>query len=78
MVKAKLTTAFVLAVIAIILVLQNTEPVETKFLFLTLTMPRAALLAITMLIGIAVGILVSLALTGKLKKKANTNPPSAH
>jgi len=68
MVKAKITIAFVLAVIFIILVLQNTEPVETKFLFLTVTMPRAALLSITMLIGIAVGILVSLALTGKSKK----------
>ena len=68
MVKAKLTTAFVLAVLFIILVLQNTEPVETKFLFLTATMPRAALLGITMLLGIAVGILVSLGLTGKRKK----------
>ncbi len=78
MVKAKLTTAFVLAVLAIILVLQNTEPVETKFLFLTVTMPRAALLAITMLIGIAVGILVSLALTGRWKKKANTKLRPIH
>jgi len=68
MVKAKLMTAFVLAVLFIILVLQNSEPVDTKFLFVTVTMSRAALLAITMLIGVAVGILVSLALTGKWKK----------
>jgi len=78
MVKAKLIAAFVLAVLVIILVLQNTEPVETKFLFSTVTMPRAALLGITMLIGIAVGILVSLALTGKWGKKANTDQRPAH
>jgi len=78
MVKAKLIAAFVLAVLAIILVLQNTETVDTKFLFVTVTMPRAALLALTMLIGIAVGILGSLALTGKWEKKPNTNPRPAH
>ena len=48
---------------------QNTQPVETKLLFVTLTMPRAALLSLTMLIGIAVGILVALGLSGRKPKK---------
>ncbi len=77
MVKAKLITAFVLAVLVIIVVLQNTEPVETKFLFITTIMPRAALLAITMLVGVAVGILVSLSLTGKRKKKDQIGRPGS-
>ena len=69
MVKAKLMAALGLAVLVIILVFQNTEPVETKFLFVTVTMPRAALLAITMLLGIAMGILLSMGLAGRREKK---------
>lgn len=69
MAKAKLITAFVLAVVALVVVLQNTQPVETKFLFVAVTMPRAALLAITMLIGIAVGILIALGLSGKKSQR---------
>jgi len=69
MVKAKLIAAFGLAVLVIIMVLQNTKPVETKFLFVTATMPLAALLTVTMLLGIAVGLLVALALAGKRNKR---------
>ena len=69
MVRAKLIAALVLIAVVIVVVFQNTQPVETKFLFATLTMPRAALLAITMLIGIAVGILVALGLSGRKSKK---------
>ena len=69
MAKAKLIAAFVLVAVALVVVLQNTQPVETKFLFLAVIMPRAALLAITMLIGIAVGILIALGLSGKKPKK---------
>ncbi len=69
MVRAKLITALVLVAVAIIVIFQNREPVETKFLFVAVTMPRAALLGTTMLIGIAVGILVSLGLTSRKVKK---------
>ncbi len=68
MIKAKLSAALVLVGIFIILVFQNAQPVETKLLFITVTMPRAALLGITMLIGIAVGILVSLGLAAHRTK----------
>ena len=68
MTKAKLIAALVLVAITITVVLQNTQPVETRLLFVTVTMPRAALLGITLLIGIAVGILVSLGLTARRSK----------
>ena len=65
MTRAKLVIALMLIVAALIIVMQNTEAVETRILFLTLTMPRAALLAITLLIGIGIGMLVALGLSGK-------------
>lgn len=44
-----------IALVAIV-ILQNTQAVETKVLFMTIVMPRAALLAVTLLIGIAAGV----------------------
>jgi uncharacterized integral membrane protein len=67
--KTKLITALVLMVVALIVVLQNTQPVETKILFMTLTMPRAALLAMTMFIGIGIGMLIALGLARKKHDK---------
>lgn len=69
MVRAKQIAALVLVAVVLIVVLQNTQPVETKFLFISVTMPRAALLAVTMLIGIAVGMLAALSLSGRKPKK---------
>jgi putative membrane protein len=63
MLRAKLIAALVLVAVVLVIVFQNIQPVETKFLFVTVTMPRAALLSITMLIGIAIGILVALGLS---------------
>jgi len=71
--KVKFTIASVLAVLVIILVLQNTEPVETRFLFASVTMPRAALLALTMLLGVATGVLVSLAISARFPKERSPN-----
>jgi putative membrane protein len=53
--------------LSIIILLQNRAPIETKILFMTLTMPRAVLLFITMLVGFALGILVSLLVLKKQK-----------
>jgi len=41
--------------------------VETRFLFITITMPNALLIGFTLLIGIAVGIIAALALSTKQK-----------
>ena len=48
-----------LLVLAIIVILQNTQAVETKILFVTVTMPRALLLMVTFLVGLAVGFILS-------------------
>jgi uncharacterized integral membrane protein len=58
--KLKLAAAFLLALVAVVLILQNRDPVETQLLFATVTMPRAILLLLTALLGFAAGILVSL------------------
>ena len=71
MAKIKLIGAFALVILAIIWILQNTGQVQTRFLFVTVTMPQAALLAITILVGGAAGILLALSLGGKWIKKAN-------
>ncbi len=60
--KFKITLIAVLAALVLIVVLQNTTAVETRFLFFSMTMPRAALLLITGLVGFVLGILVSLVL----------------
>jgi uncharacterized integral membrane protein len=67
--KLKLIGALTAVLLSVIVILQNTQPVQTKFLLVTITMPNAVLLGITLLIGIAVGILVSLTLSGKRKTR---------
>ena len=54
----KLAIAIALAVLTIIIILQNTVPVETNILFMTITMPRALLLLGTLLTGFAIGVIV--------------------
>jgi len=43
------------AVLVIIVVLQNTQSVETRILLVTLSMPRAVLLCVTLLVGVVLG-----------------------
>jgi lipopolysaccharide assembly protein A len=62
--KIRLIAAAGLAVLAAIWILQNRGAVQTRFLFVTLTMPQSALLAITLLLGIAGGVLLALGLSG--------------
>ena len=69
MAKLKIYGAVILIVLMLVVVLQNTEEVETKLLFITITMPRAALLALTLLIGIVVGMLISLGVLSKRSGK---------
>lgn len=65
MAKVKLYTALALILIVLIVLFQNREPVETRFLFASITMPRAALLGVTLLIGMAAGVLLTLGLYRK-------------
>jgi len=67
--RFKLISIAILTLLGIIIILQNTEQVETRILFLTITMPRAILLMGTSLIGFALGILVSLFFQRKDQQK---------
>lgn len=55
----RIIAAVVLLALVVVLVLQNTEPVETRFLFATVSMPRALLLVLTLLVGFALGLLAA-------------------
>jgi len=55
--KIKIIAAAIVALLVLIIVLQNTESVDTKLLFVTMTMPRAALLFGTLTIGFVLGVL---------------------
>lgn len=59
--RAKLTLVSVLTVVAIIVILQNTEPVETRLLFATVSMPRAVLLLLVLALGFLLGLAFSFA-----------------
>ena len=72
--KIRLGGAAGLAIVAVIWILQNGGSVETKFLFFTVIMPQPALLAITLLAGIATGILLAWSLSGKWKKQKSKLP----
>jgi putative membrane protein len=65
--KVKLVILLVLAALAIVLVLQNTQSVDTRLFFVTVTMPRAALLMLTLLMGFICGILAVIAVRQKRK-----------
>jgi len=67
MAKVRLIVAVVLALLVVIIIFQNTEPVETRILFATITMPRAVLLLVTTVIGFASGIIVSFLLSKRKK-----------
>ena len=47
------------AVLVIIVVLQNTQSVETRILFVNLSMPRAVLLCVTLLVGVVLGLVIA-------------------
>ncbi len=53
--KLKTIVVVVISLLVLIVVLQNTQSVETKLLFVTITMPRAFLLFLAFLFGFVVG-----------------------
>ncbi|MFC1597217.1 hypothetical protein ACFL5Q_04660 [Planctomycetota bacterium] len=63
---AKVIAVVVLVLLAAVVVSQNTEAVETKILFINITMPRAALLLVNLVIGFVVGFLVA----GRVRRKS--------
>jgi uncharacterized integral membrane protein len=67
--KLKLVAIGVIALFAVIVVFQNTQAVETKLLFLTLTLPNAALLFGTLIIGFAIGVLTAGHIVSNAKRR---------
>jgi len=54
--KAKIAGLILVALVAVIVVFQNTGRVETRFLFITVEMPQVVLLIATLLVGFAGGV----------------------
>jgi uncharacterized integral membrane protein len=71
--KFKTITIAAVIVLVLIVILQNTQSVETKFLFVRVSMPRAFLLMLTFMFGFIAGLLVTLRLEGKKTKKTQTD-----
>lgn len=66
--KLRLWGILALVIVAIIVIFQNTQSVVTRFLFITVTMPNAAQIAIIFLIGFAVGLLTALSVSFKSRR----------
>jgi uncharacterized integral membrane protein len=75
MTKSRLVIAAVLALLASVVILQNTGTVETRVLFLTISLPQAVLLLTTLLIGFALGVIVTM-IYGKQRKRNPRKPSS--
>ncbi len=65
MARFKALTAVALMVMMLIVIGQNTDAVETRFLLWHVTLPRALLLMITLIVGFALGVLWSLRLRSR-------------
>lgn len=57
--KFKIILIVVILLLALIVSLQNTEAVETKFLLMTVTMPRVLLLLLTFVLGFVGGMVTA-------------------
>ena len=66
--KVKISAIAVLAMLVLIVVLQNTESVETKILFFSITMPRAALLFGNLVVGFIVGVFTASKVLARVRK----------
>ena len=66
--KIRVIALLTLLLLTIVLILQNTQAVDTRLLFITVSMPLAALLALTLLIGFAGGVLAAMKV-GKSRQK---------
>jgi len=72
--KAKIVIIAIVTLLALIVFLQNTETVETKFLFTKISMPRVLLLIMTFMTGFVVGLITA---SNVLRKSAKPDKTSA-
>lgn len=66
--KLKLISALTIVIVGLIVILQNTQPVVTRLLFIKITMPNAVLPGIALLMGMAMGLFVAMVISGKRKR----------
>jgi len=66
--KAKVIGIILISILAVVIFLQNTQAVETKLLFITVTMSRALLLILTFVAGFATGLITMSYMIRKPKK----------
>jgi len=69
----KLIIIGLLILIAVVVTIQNTQPVDTHILFFTISMPRAVLLLLMVLIGFAIGVFTVFHYIGKRKQPEGKN-----
>ena len=68
MVKAKLGIAATLILLVMFVLLQNSQPVETRILFWSFTLSRWVLLLTTTVIGFALGVLATLIFSSRERR----------
>jgi uncharacterized integral membrane protein len=57
--KVKLIAIIIVSILTLIILLQNTEPVQARILFTTVQTSLALLMMLTFILGFVVGILVA-------------------
>jgi uncharacterized integral membrane protein len=62
----KIILVTVVVSLAVVVALQNSQQVETKFLFTSITMPRVLLLLATLMLGFFIGLITA----GLLRRKS--------
>jgi uncharacterized integral membrane protein len=68
MVKAKMGIAATLILLVMFVLLQNSQPVETRILFWSFTLSRWVLLLTTTVIGFALGVLATLIFSSRERR----------
>jgi len=71
--KVKIITIAAILLLTLIVFLQNTQSVDTKFLFLTVTMPRVLLLLVTFVLGFVGGLITASYVLRKPAKSAEND-----
>jgi uncharacterized integral membrane protein len=67
--KIKLGVVIALIVLAVVVFFRNSEQVNVDLLFMTLSMPAAVLMIVTLLAGFLLGMVTSMLLHGRTVKK---------
>ena len=57
--KVKVVVIITILLLTLIVFIQNTQAVETKLLFMTITMPRVLLLMLTFIMGFIGGLIIA-------------------